>query len=186
MLLRSALEQLCPRDGILPQIKDLYQRCEPDPPSTVELQQTFLQALRFVGKPSMRSSIPEGSKPNEDSSCDGIAHIYIVLDGLDEVQYGPKRNAILKLLKMISALDLAGLHLLVSSRWVADIELELLSVERWQPLHITQQSIKRDLNIFVTNQILDSQKLRSQSELVKSKIKHKLVDGANGMYTSLT
>jgi hypothetical protein len=186
MLLRSALEQLCPRDGILPQIKDLYQRCEPDPPSTVELQQTFLQALRFVGKPSMRSSIPEGSKPNEDSSCDGIAHIYIVLDGLDEVQYGPKRNAILKLLKMISALDLAGLHLLVSSRRVTDIELELLSVERWQPLHITQQSIKRDLNIFVTNQILDSQKLRSQSELIKSKIKHKLVDGANGMYTSLT
>ncbi|KUJ17138.1 uncharacterized protein LY89DRAFT_669553 [Mollisia scopiformis] len=182
VFLRSALEQLCPRDGILPQVEDLYQRCEPDPPSTFELQQTFLQTLRSVSKSNTQSSHAGDSKSHEESSCNGTRHTYIVLDGLDEVQYGPKRNAILKLLRMISALDLRQLHLLVSSRRETDIEVELLSIVRWQPLQVTQQNIEKDLNIFVTNQISESQKLRSQSELVKDEIKHKLVGGANGMF----
>jgi hypothetical protein len=66
-----------------------------------------------------------------------------------------------------------------------DIETALISLDRWQPLHIAHHSVKRDLNIFVSNQISDSQKLRSQPEHVKNEIKHRLVDGANGMYGNI-
>jgi hypothetical protein len=52
-----------------------------------------------------------------------------------------------------------------------DIETAIIPLDRWQPLHITQQSVEIDLNIFVTNQISDSQKLRSQPEHVKDEIK---------------
>jgi hypothetical protein len=170
---------------MLPQLDDLYQRCEPDPPSTIELQQTFLQTLRFISKSSTVSCITDHIESDEESSIDDFSHTYIVLDGVDEVQYGPKRNAIIKLLRLISALGLPGLHLLVSSRREVDIETALTCLDRWQPLHITQQSVEMDLNIFVTNQISDSQKLRSQPEHVKDEIKHRLVGGANGMYLNV-
>ena len=170
---------------MLPQLDDLYQRCEPDPPSTIELQQTFLQTLRFISKTSTVSCITDHIESDEESSIDDFSHTYIVLDGVDEVQYGPKRNAIIKLLRLISALGLPGLHLLVSSRREVDIETALTCLDRWQPLHITQQSVEMDLNIFVTNQISDSQKLRSQPEHVKDEIKHRLVGGANGMYVNV-
>jgi hypothetical protein len=155
---------------MLPQLDDLYQRCEPDPPSTIELQQTFLQALRFLSQAGTASCIPDHLESDEESSIDDISHTYIVLDALDEVQFGPKRNAILKLLRLISALSLPGLHILVSSRREVDIETAITPLDRWQPLHITQQSVEMDLNIFVTNQISDSQKLRSQPEHVKDEI----------------
>jgi hypothetical protein len=91
---------------MLPQLDDLYQQCEPDPPSTVELQQAFLQALRFVSKVEAGLCIPNHLEFREEPSNDDVSHTYIVLDGLDEVQYGPKRNAILRLLRLISALSL--------------------------------------------------------------------------------
>jgi hypothetical protein len=163
---------------MLPELDDLYHRCEPDPPSTVELQQTFLLALRFVCLVGTGLSLSEGLGKD-------IGHTYIVLDGLDEVQYGPKRNAILKLLGEISTLELPRLHMLVSSRQEVDIEASLKSLPRWQPLKISQHDVELDLKIFVTNQISENQKLRDQSKPVKDEITQKLVGGANGMYVSI-
>ena len=70
------------------------------------LQQAFLQALRFVSKVEAGLCIPNHLEFREEPSNDDVSHTYIVLDGLDEVQYGPKRNAILRLLRLISALSL--------------------------------------------------------------------------------
>lgn len=78
VLLRSLLEQLCPQDGMLPYLEDLYERCEPDPPSTADLQETFLQTLRFVTR--TQTGFGSAEEIESDSHCDSPrsgGHTYI-------------------------------------------------------------------------------------------------------------
>lgn len=160
-------------DATLAFVESVCRRCSPNPPSTQVLIATFLEALNVL----LEIGVDQSQKNNAVQSN----HSYIILDGLDEVPYGPERSKILRLLKEVSALEYSRLHLLVCSRQEMDIQSALLSGSRWRSFSIPHANVEEDLDVYITNQISTSPKLQSQPENVKREIKNKLVHGASGM-----
>ncbi|KAH8593172.1 hypothetical protein B0O99DRAFT_689076 [Bisporella sp. PMI_857] len=179
--LKSALAQLCPSDGMLPQLKDLFQSCHPDLPSLKELQLVFLNILCELCKATpMKKAGLETAGAGEET-CK-LNHTFIVIDGLDEIPYGRQRQAVLGFLRYLSGLFLPRLHILVTSRLERDIETAFLGSFRWQASEISRQDVTADIDIYITKQIEESFKLQSQPETIKLAIREKLVAGADGMF----
>jgi hypothetical protein len=160
-------------DATLAVVESVCRRYSPDPPSTQVLIATFLEALSVL----LKSRADQSQRHNAVQ----MNHSYIVLDGLDEVPYGPERSKILRLLKEVSALGYSRLHFLVCSRQEMDIRSALLSGAQWRSFSIPHANIEEDLDVYITKQISTSPKLQSQPENVKREIKNKLVHGASGM-----
>jgi hypothetical protein len=180
--LKSALAQLCPKDSALLQLDDLFWSCNPDPPSMRALQNALVSALKFfcgaVPIPDSESNDSAEQKVEEESE---LNHVYMVLDGLDEIPYGPQRATVLRFLGLISRLSLRRLHILATSRQERDIEEVLLTYPGWNLLSILQTNVEKDLGIYVASQIAENQKLQAQPDSIKDEIRRKLISGAGGM-----
>ncbi|KAH7156079.1 hypothetical protein EDB81DRAFT_944584 [Dactylonectria macrodidyma] len=123
--LKSILWQLCLKDSIHPVMEVLHHICGLDPPSAKELQATFLTYLAS-------SCALKNDAQSEDP------HVFIVLDGLDEIPYGPDRAMVLRLLSHLAKEDYPKLHMLVSSRPERDIEREILGNRHWYTFYTTR------------------------------------------------
>ncbi|KAL3483471.1 hypothetical protein BJX62DRAFT_244870 [Aspergillus germanicus] len=106
---------------------------------------------------------------------------YIILDGIDEIPYGPKRSRVLTFLDEISRLQNPQVHMIACSRQERDIESVLLSSTQWKPLRISHADVETDLDIYITSQIAADPKLHGQPENIKEEIKDKLAHGADGI-----
>jgi hypothetical protein len=132
---------------------------------------TFLEALDLDLKAN-QGGAASGARPGKT---------YIILDGLDEIPYGPKRSGVLTFLDEISRLQNPQVHMIACSRQERDIESVLLRNTHWKPLTISHADVEKDLDIYITSQIAADPKLHGQPENIKEEIKDKLVHGAGGM-----
>jgi len=175
--LKSALAQLCVNDLVLPLAEDIYRRCSPDPPSVRELHGTLIMVLKRLCAPDELLGIP--LTPRGDQTQ---ASTYIIIDGLDEIPYGARRAAILRLLGVISNRQTyPHLHLLVSSRYERDIETILVNLPQWNSLMISQENVETDLDIYISSQMTQNPRLQAQPDNIRCEIREKLVRGAGGM-----
>jgi hypothetical protein len=121
---------------------------------------TFLEALDLGTKAS------QGGTASEAAS----GKTYIILNGLDEIPYGPKRSRVLKFLEEISRLQNPQVHMIACSRQERDIESVLLSNPQWKPFRISHANVERDLDIYITSQIAADPKLHGQPGNIKEQI----------------
>jgi hypothetical protein len=167
--LKSMLCQLFLKDSVHPVVENLQKRCDLDPPSTRDLQHAFLACLESRG----------GCQGDEAVKAEPI---YLILDGLDEVPYGPDRVMILGLLGYLCRQAYAGLHLLLSSRPERDIECEIQANPGWNTFRYPLLGTQHDLSIYVIRQIDSTPKLVALSAQTKESIKDRLIEGAGSMY----
>jgi hypothetical protein len=132
---------------------------------------TFFEALDLDLKANQGGDT-SGARPGKT---------YFILDGLDEIPYGPKRSRVLTFLDEISRLQNPQVHMIACSRQERDIESVLLSTPQWKPLRTSHADVEKDLDIYITSQIAADPKLHGQPENIKEEIKDKLVHGADGM-----
>ncbi|KAM0419078.1 hypothetical protein ACHAPT_012017 [Fusarium lateritium] len=168
--LRSMLRQLCLAGSVNPLMEALYQRCGLDPPSINQMQAALLAYLATA------------CVPNSDTELEEDPHVYIVLDGLDEIPYGPDRTMLLRLLYQIAENDYPLLHILISSRPERDIEKEILGNLHWKTVTYSSGGARGDLSIYVANQIKLTPKLASLPDQAKQDLQEKLVEGSGGMF----
>ncbi|KAK5058715.1 hypothetical protein LTR84_010979 [Exophiala bonariae] len=178
--LRSMLSQLCPKDGVLPQLAGLFKKYSPEFPSSRELRLTLIAILRDLcgNSHAKQETIAQGEG---DRGIQELNHTFLVLDALDEIPYA-RREPVLKLLQSLSELQLPRLHILVTSRAERDIESGFVNCSRWRGLTISRDNVQIDINIYISSQIEASSKLQSQSESIKEAIKKRLVTEADGMF----
>lgn len=166
------LQQLCLTGFVDTLMEALHQRCGLDPPSTRQMQATLLAYLERVC----------ASKKDADMTQE--PQVYIILDGLDEIPYGPDRTKLLRLLSQIAEKTYPLLHALVSSRPERDIEREILGNCHWSTFPYSSDGVRDDLAIYVANQIKLTPKLASLPDHTKEEIHEKLVTGSGGMYVT--
>lgn len=164
------LRQLCLTNSVDTLMEALYQRCGLDPPSTKQMQATLLAYLERV------------CAPGTDIDVTQAPQVYIVLDGLDEIPYGPDRITLLRLFDEMAKRAYPLLHILVSSRPESDIERGIVGSQHWRKFVYSSGGAEDDLGIYVTNQIKMTPKLASLPDHTKHDIQEKLVAGAGGMY----
>ncbi|KAL2854619.1 hypothetical protein BJX68DRAFT_30534 [Aspergillus pseudodeflectus] len=104
--LRSALAQLCVDDIALDLVEAVCHWHSASQPFVQILMSTFLEALDLDTKAS-QGGTASGARSGKT---------YIILDGLDEIPYGPKRSRVLKFLDGISRLQNPQVHMIACSR----------------------------------------------------------------------
>ncbi|KAL2694902.1 hypothetical protein Neosp_001491 [[Neocosmospora] mangrovei] len=168
--LKSMLRQLCLANSVDTLMEALYQRCGLDPPSTRQMQATLLAYLARV------------CASKTDTDVAQTPQVYLVLDGLDEIPYGPDRTTLLRLLDEMAKRAYPLLHILVSSRPESDIERGIVGSQHWRKFVYSAGGARDDLGIYVTNQIKLTPKLASLPDHTKEEIQQKLVVEAGGMF----
>lgn len=163
------LRQLCLTDPVDALMDALHQRCGLDPPSTRQMQATLLAYLEGV------------CASETDADAAQAPQVYMVLDGLDEIPYGPDRTTLLRLLDQMAKSAYPLLHILVSSRPERDIEKEILGSRHWRTFPYSSGGARSDIGIYVANQIKLTPKLASLPDHTQHDIQEKLVTGAGGM-----
>ena len=121
---------------------------------------------------------------NDTSDAPDTAPIFLVLDALDEVPYGPLRDKILDFLAELTKLNLRCLRILLTSRREGDISQRLLAMKACKPVTIDTHNVKEDIRQFVDHQIAGHWNLKMQSEKVKLQISNGIVEMAGGMLVS--
>ncbi|KAK4441973.1 hypothetical protein QBC34DRAFT_314070, partial [Podospora aff. communis PSN243] len=109
-------------------------------------------------------------------------HTYLILDGIDEIPYGPQRAAVLRFLRALSDQKHPHLHVLASSRPERDIGDQAFFASHWKLTEITKQNIQADLGVYIINQIADTPSLKRQPMAIKMDLEDKLVRNAGGMF----
>lgn len=155
--LRSALSQLSARCGGTPtSLKEIYQAhgSGRDKPSTKALQ----AQLQVV--------------------MEGFDHIYIMLDALDECG---ERLELLQWIHTIASLNLAGLHLLLTSRMEPEIKGRLVQVPKILPIQFSRDVVNQDINAYLEERISH---IDRWNEETRALVKTTLAAGAGGMYVT--
>ena len=124
-----------------------------------------------------------GRQPTLDEVTHLIAHLevsapkfYIILDALDECQ---DRDKLLEIIKVLSE-SVFKAKFFVTSRREQDI-IDTLTEEKFSPLSIVEDAIKRDIEIYVNSVLENDIHLGRLPEESKSLIQKTLIDGANSM-----
>ncbi|KAF2650331.1 HET-domain-containing protein [Lophiostoma macrostomum CBS 122681] len=156
-LYRSFIVQLCRHDVALAKIADVYEKNKPYQPSEKQLHDTLLSML--------------GSKP-----------ITIMLDGLDEIPPGRRRDACLEFVEEILQLQVICNRLVVFSRGEADIRECLQPSVGWHQVAIPLKNIEKDIGTYVDAEISSGRKLRRLDAVVKSRIRQSLTVHCKGMF----
>lgn len=118
-----------------------------------ELQRAFTDAIQRIAK--------------------FFCNVYIILDGLDEVE---RREELLASLRKLSSC--ANLNLLIVSRLERDIESQF---EGKPQLLIPEDMVRNDISSFVKYQFEHDKKLRNLKRSLKDELKRKLILQSGGM-----
>jgi hypothetical protein len=93
----------------------------------------------------------------------GFENVYIVLDALDESPREKHREHMLKTISEFRAWSEPGLHLIVSSRDEIDIREELGALPE-QLINLKNDSIDRDIALFISQHLRNNRRLRKWDE----------------------
>jgi hypothetical protein len=104
-------------------------------------------------------------------------NVYIVFDALDE---SSECEEILHLINMIQNWDLARLHLLVTSRQLANIEESLLSLVTDQ-ICLQDSKMNEDIFIYLAETLQNDKTFTKWPPDIRWQIKNKLLEGEDGM-----
>jgi len=108
-------------------------------------------------------------------------HLYLVLDGLDEVEYGPRRGEVVELLHDLVALRQQHIHILLTSRSEPDITEYFDESEGWNSTPVNSHEIARDIKAYVDEELSRYPDLRKLSNNTKDMIRKRLCPGNNVM-----
>lgn len=174
-LIRSILCQICVGRDIPTELRELFSEKHPAKPSTPALKAALRSILRSDSGDTSHLQI-QSPGPHE------IRESYFVFDGLDEIPHGELREEILGLLSDLSTTFGSNkIHILVTSRPDKDISEYLPGSQGWLRLSMGRCKIEDDIALYVSGQISSHAKLSRLPLDVKNRIKHELVQGANGM-----
>ncbi|RYN79266.1 hypothetical protein AA0120_g10790 [Alternaria tenuissima] len=175
-LIRSILCQICVGRDIPTELRELFSEKHPAKPSTPALKAALRSILRSDSGDTSHLQI-QSPGPHE------IRESYFVFDGLDEIPHGELREEILGLLSDLSTTFGSNkIHILVTSRPDKDISEYLPGSQGWLRLSMGRCKIEDDIALYVSGQISSHAKLSRLPLDVKNRIKHELVQGANGMF----
>ena len=173
VLLRSILAQVSSDDRFTHQLQALYTENE----QRVVNRDDMFDILRNVLTNIDAQSLGLEGRQNDHN----VEPVILVCDALDEVPYGPLRDAILDFLSKLTELNLRCLRILVTSRREGDISERLLATTAWTSVRIDPHNVKDDIHRFVVGQIAQHWNLKMQSQEVKQLITEGLVEKAGGM-----
>ncbi|MCJ1388748.1 hypothetical protein MMC18_001597 [Xylographa bjoerkii] len=189
-LLRSFISQLCPPDYILPQLRQVYNECRkiypPKSASTSELQALLLSILQDKREKHQELERSEACfimKDGRESLRRG--DVYIIVDALDEIPFGPQRDKILDLFQILTTLDIPYLHMLMTTRYCSDIRSMLVDACKWDLLPIKQSVVERDIRTYVDKTLKGHSRLArlvGRSTTMKKLIDVYLVQQSGGMF----
>ena len=111
---------------------------------------------------------------------EGFTRVFIILDALDECK---EKDYLTKILEKIAGWNIAGLHMLVTSRREKDIEDSLSTLtDNNHMICIESALVKDDIRAYVRSRIRTDSKLRKWQESdVQTEIEKVLVEKASGM-----
>jgi hypothetical protein len=161
LMLRSLLCQLVQRSvGIPKGVDALFSSCENGhrKPSLHTLQDVIQQVAQ------------------------GFAHVYVILDALDECT---QRSELMDMLKTMAGWPLHNLHLLITSRKERDIETSLKSYIREEDTVCLQRDVvDQDIQRYVQQKLRDNESLAkwNKDAAISQEIENALMRGAHGMY----
>ena len=159
-MLRSIIAQLCSQRGEIPKVlEEWYQKCAGGQ------RQPDLDALFEIFSAVLTTS----------------NRTFLVLDALDECSVGSEREDLLESIEKMTSISTAHLNLLVTSRKVRDIQIQLdpqISVKM-----DLENLVDSDIQIYVTECLRSDKNLRKWDVDIKQKIQEALLKHANGMYS---
>jgi hypothetical protein len=164
LMLHSLLCQLVQRSVVMPTGVDaLFSSCENGK------RQPSLHALLEVTKEAAQE----------------FAHIYVVLDALDECM---QRSELMDMLETVAGWQLDNLHLLMTSRKERDIERSLEGyVKEDDTVCLQRDVVDQDIQRYVQQRLLVDKGLAkwNKDAAVRWEIEAALIGGARGMYVFL-
>jgi ankyrin repeat domain-containing protein 50 len=167
-LLKSIIQQLSFAPEIFSELRNVYEEHNkiypPSSPSTSELQKILVSGL------SARCS-----------NADTPRHVFLVIDALDEVPKGSRREEVIDFLKELAACKIPFLHVLVTCRPDTDITTRISgSHNLWTRLNVDKEAIRLDIGKYV-NKVLEQQDFAELPDDTKEKIRDRLTKDQDGM-----
>jgi hypothetical protein len=111
--------------------------------------------------------------------------VFIVADALDEcpgvTAAQDERQLVSETLEEIISWQLDSLHLMITSRKVADLESVIDVIPGVVIVLIQNDHVNPDTRLYVTSELQKDKKLRSWPPGIRTKIETTLAEGANGM-----
>ena len=131
------------------------------------------------------NSQPDGTKVIDEENLLGalrnlvlIFHnVYVVLDALDE---SVDCEEILHFINLIHGWDLSRLHLLVTSRQLADIEESLTNLVT-EKICLQDSEVNEDIILYVADKLENDKSLSSFPPDIRFQIQKRLLEGQDGM-----
>ncbi|KAM3083695.1 hypothetical protein ACMFMG_002191 [Clarireedia jacksonii] len=112
--------------------------------------------------------------------------IFIIADALDECPGDTaaqnERELVCETLGEIISWQLDSLHLMVTSRKIADLESMIDEIPGVVTVLIQNSDVDADTRLYVTSELEKDKKLRSWSPDIRTEIETTLAQGANGMF----
>ncbi|KAF7868722.1 uncharacterized protein EAF02_009458 [Botrytis sinoallii] len=171
---RSIIAQLCDKYGLLPELKELYEKCKPYPPSTVQLTALILSIIS-----SLQGSSATFTNSEQTEACRSIT---LVIDGLDEVPPGKQRDDYLRVIEKLSSIQNPNFRIVIVSREEGDLKASFPKNYGWRWLIRGTAHVTLDIKQFVQARISNHRRLNSQSTEIKTLISRRLSQGSEGMF----
>jgi ankyrin repeat domain-containing protein 50 len=108
-------------------------------------------------------------------------HIFVILDGIDEIPFGRPRTAVLTFVQRLVSKHLSHLHLLVTSRPEHDILKHLNEFNRWMSMAAPKEAIAEDIKRYVKTDIERDPELKILPYATKDLIIERLCGEENCM-----
>lgn len=164
-LVKSIIQQLSNAPEIFSELRSLYDKHNrtwpPRSPSVAALQEALINGL---GNRCSDVVIPR--------------NVFLIIDALDEIPKGSRRDLVINFLKDLAQSNIPYLHILASSRHKRDISLRLTA---WTALHISKAEVQSDIRIYVNNVIDNNIDLSALPGVTKDLIRARLAKDQEGM-----
>ena len=105
----------------------------------------------------------------------------MILDGIDEIPFGPPRTVVLTFMQKLVSKRLSHLHLLVTSRPEHDILKHLSEFNGWMSMAVPKGAIAEDIKRYVETDIERDPDLKDLPYATKDLIIEKLCGEDNCM-----
>jgi hypothetical protein len=162
-LLKSIIQQLSFAPEIFSELRDLYEEhtrtYPPSSPSTAEMQRVLISGLK--------------------ARCSNVKtprNVFLVIDALDEIPKGSRREEVINFLKQLEDFKIPFLHVLVTYRPEPDISKRISGPQSsWVGLEVNKEATRADigryvnnvLNTFFGDDLIDDTKERVRERLTK-------------------
>ena len=174
--LRFLTSHLCEQQKIPVPLNNLYDRHNrsfpPTSPSDDDLKEVIEALLRQ----------PRSSLYDEPASGAAIDHMYLLVDGLDEIRDRAVRRDVTGYLTELCSLAGAKHRVLTTARPEADILTSLRADRGWRVLPIPKDSVRADIQIYVKREVTRHDELDDLDDQVRQELLNRLAGPEQVMY----